>query len=947
MNQLAKRYSLSVLCLALAACGGSSKVGEGEAEGEPSSKSQTIGSSGGTVVIEDVSIEVPPGALKKDETLTVSETEEAPPKGYEAYTPVYRFEPQGLTFAEPVTVTFTVTGEAKDPVIFWSTIDKEDEFDRMPTTIGKGTVSTEVSHFSLGFVGNPAGHTCTFECCSAADCPAPDPATVCVDDDPTLVRTRSLPATCVLGTCAYTESDEICNDPSGDPACFVGGCSDGECVYKIADYAPCDDLDLCTTDDYCVSGVCVSGAPTECTTMIPYCEDDTLVSPSDDGTGVCNPATGICDYAASIETNCADLTPDSYCDSHVAHNPSEWHCENRDCVDPGETVEDCATPSSDCLTSQLLSTRTNRDCVIVEGTAVCSLDGGDQTTENCAQTSQACIDDTTLLYNAPGVCVESTVGEDTCDYPEPAYYDCTAYADTITCEGETAIYRSNSRCCEQCDGCFYFSETQDDCSTSRDSCEGNTRLHELSGECMDGVGCVRLPDTSPDNSPDCADPTRVRGPVCINAEGAEVAFGSEGTTVRHLKPGWCNPDLLNGPDCVENYRDEPCASGRCRHGHCIGWQALFVGTSTAPEDRADHTAVATAWPHLPMIVWGGVGENVIDPYTPLLFSTGGRYDEWESTSTVSSPSGRRAHTAVWTGTQMIVWGGEDWETDDTPYRTNTGGTYDLLTDSWTATDTATAPIARAYHSAVWTGEKMIIWGGNHYEGWDKENLVSGGLYDPASNTWENTAEDGAPTGRTGYTAIWADTEMLIWGGLEVSGQLAAAGGRYNPGEDIWQPIDDAQEVSQRRSGHTAVWTGAAMLVWGGNGATAGGVYVPGANPEWREMSTENAPDHSSDCPRMRHSAVWTGSQMIVWGGACFCDSNPSCEEGSYGGIYTPDDGSGSWEPMPTDANEPAHRVGHTAVWDGSSMMIWGGAQPNTEFLEVIGDTGASFGLEDE
>jgi hypothetical protein len=67
-----------------------------------------------------------------------------------------------------------------------------------------------------------------------------------------------------------------------------------------------------------------------------------------------------------------------------------------------------------------------------------------------------------------------------------------------------------------------------------------------------------------------------------------------------------------------------------------------------------------------MIVWGGYGGTYFD--------TGGRYNSgmnsWTATSTTNAPDGRYSPTAVWTGSQMIVWGGTDDATDF-----NTGGRY--------------------------------------------------------------------------------------------------------------------------------------------------------------------------------------------------------------------------------------------------------------------------------
>ena len=77
-------------------------------------------------------------------------------------------------------------------------------------------------------------------------------------------------------------------------------------------------------------------------------------------------------------------------------------------------------------------------------------------------------------------------------------------------------------------------------------------------------------------------------------------------------------------------------------------------------------------------------------------------DTWAPTSELT-PDSRQQHTAVWTGSEMIVWGGY-------PYL-NTGGKYDPATDSWTLTSTTNAPDGRYLHSAVWTGVVMVVWGG--------------------------------------------------------------------------------------------------------------------------------------------------------------------------------------------------------------------------------------------
>src|SRR5205807_5662931 len=108
-------------------------------------------------------------------------------------------------------------------------------------------------------------------------------------------------------------------------------------------------------------------------------------------------------------------------------------------------------------------------------------------------------------------------------------------------------------------------------------------------------------------------------------------------------------------------------------------------------------------------------------------------DTWTPTSITNAPSARIGHTAIWTGSEMIVWGGDLYGS-----ATNTGGKYRPATDTWTATSTSNAT-ARESHTAVWTGTQMIVWGG--YNGSD---LNTGGRYDPGTDSWTATTTTNAP-----------------------------------------------------------------------------------------------------------------------------------------------------------------------------------------------------------
>ncbi len=349
--------------------------------------------------------------------------------------------------------------------------------------------------------------------------------------------------------------------------------------------------------------------------------------------------------------------------------------------------------------------------------------------------------------------------------------------------------------------------------------------------------------------------------------------------------------------------DHPCF-GSCVAGTCAdAWEP--TPWKNAPIARANHVAV---WTGSKMIVWGGEtpGGNT---------NTGGMLEvagyKWEATSTSNAPTARRDAKAVWTGTSMVVWGGNNGST------LNTGSVFNPVNNTWTAMTIDNAPSARDRHTMVWTGTKVLVWGG--YDG-NANSLGDGASYDINTNTWETIPSTGSPpTARFDHSAVWTGTDMIIFGGYGFNGMVQSYlgdGGEYDPASAglAWILVKDGQPPARAR--HGSAWTGTEMIIWGGEDigglAPSGARYKP--KIEWSAITSESAPEL-----RQHHSHVWIAPRLIVWGG-----QNLAGTPLDSGALYDPVTNSWGKTPIPLG---PAARTQHSTVNASGKMIVFGGRTP--------------------
>lgn len=386
-----------------------------------------------------------------------------------------------------------------------------------------------------------------------------------------------------------------------------------------------------------------------------------------------------------------------------------------------------------------------------------------------------------------------------------------------------------------------------------------------------------------------------------------------------------------------------------------------MATAGAPVPRE---APAAVWTGKELIIWGGRDSQG-------LRNDGARYDPstdtWSPLPTERAPTARSEASVIWTGRELLIWGGIH------PTQINVsrgdGAKYDPQTNRWTPISPAGAPSGRRFHLAVWTGREMLVWGGHS----GQRELGDGARYDPETNTWRPISADGAPSPRNSASAVWTGTELIVWGGNE-NNRFFGDGARYNPASDTWTPLPATGAPDSRcgnarwtgsemivwseshecarynpgtntwtrvstsglrvRTDEAIVWTGRALIFWGGSHwpnvqtrpfSVADGATYSVAENRWSIMPSTGAPS-----ARFSPAAVWTGQEMIVWGGQRETQRLFAYTYFGDGGRFNP--ASNRWSPLPSEG-APTARAGHAAVWTGREMIVWGGRGPNG----VLGD----------
>lgn len=359
----------------------------------------------------------------------------------------------------------------------------------------------------------------------------------------------------------------------------------------------------------------------------------------------------------------------------------------------------------------------------------------------------------------------------------------------------------------------------------------------------------------------------------------------------------------------------------------------IVGAGLAGTDTPDDSQIVVAAP----------GDEPLELGDPAEL-------ELEVEALPESPLAARAdHSGVWTGTEFVVWGGFSGNKVDGGTFAD-GAAYDPAAGTWRTL--APSPLGpRARHAAVWTGTEMVVWGGAA-EKFGVGGLLDGAAYDPASDRWRPIAP--APEGfdRSHARAVMFDGLAVFAGGSDPRQPASSSVLAYDPAADTWTehtapfPVfamavveddlvlagtdvyDNGIEFAtfDPRSGShdalppfpaegTADWVG---LTSTGSHLVASVAFLDDSTVavldrtlgEWTAESTVDAgrftPGVGVSMPFAPGLNAWTGRWFLAWSPAGLQAVAPGTSETARPSEDTPCNSNG------------------VAVWTGGAVLQWGG-----------------------
>jgi hypothetical protein len=362
----------------------------------------------------------------------------------------------------------------------------------------------------------------------------------------------------------------------------------------------------------------------------------------------------------------------------------------------------------------------------------------------------------------------------------------------------------------------------------------------------------------------------------------------------------------------------------------LGSDAEFWRPLATPPDDVG-VGAAAVWSGEALLVWGGEGAGG-GAWTrehggvELPPADAPRYEgRWAGHG--APPDERQDPALVWTGVEVLVWGGHGSEGE--PFASD-GLRWDPRTGAWGSIPDGPLP-GRSEPVVGWTGRELVVVGGRTGGGWSR----SGAAFDPQDGNWRVLPDAPTPAGAQPVGAI-VDGALYVAAGDPV--RIAV----YEPARDGWRVLSASPTPDGAPLGLVDV-DGRALLVteratwllatdgrsWepAGAHALAGRTLLTAMGaPSVAALDGRQLARYDVERRRWVGTArpfahppagqpVWTGTHLVVWGAALVGDHG----RGRRGAaVYDP--AADRWHVLPDPP--PGASPAGPAVWTGEEVVFW-------------------------
>jgi N-acetylneuraminic acid mutarotase len=366
-------------------------------------------------------------------------------------------------------------------------------------------------------------------------------------------------------------------------------------------------------------------------------------------------------------------------------------------------------------------------------------------------------------------------------------------------------------------------------------------------------------------------------------------------------------------------------TGRCFSVACLA--AIATLTSACTTDTG-HPSTAATHPASPVTL-------TTDEATAAQLAAG----TWSELPTPPLAPRQRA-SVVWDGAELLVWGGDSGAQLERLHAD--GAAYDPTRQRWTKLPPS--PLApRVGQTAVWTGRELVIWGGYVAESRNHQRATNdGATYDPATRRWRLLPR--APlTPRTNAVGVWTGNAVMILGGQPAiqtdKDRAEPDGALYDPSTGTWRHIDPPKAPR----GHPVSWTAAisiddhilAWSEWTSNTTTAGGVDIFGYDEttgRWRLIPASGGLPDAQD-------VLWTGRYAYQRGSTYNCGACPGPPVPEATARYDP--AANTWTTLPPD---PLMLGFADSAWTGRALVSYdsGSSYGNGSSIDIEPGDGSAY-----